>query len=265
MKAIDINKHLLALADWVNPETTCDKIIIGNPEKEISRALVTWISSYDAIRHAAQNGYDIVITHEPTFWESPDDLSEMMDKDAGIAKKKYIEDHDLVVLRCHDVWDIIPEIGVNWAWPRFLGFVETPVAISENKCQHRYDVQPMRFSELVEKITKKTAELGEPNLQIIGDKNAIVSKIGIGIGCATDPRITRDMGCDVSLVCDDGTTYWKHLQWAVDDNHPIIRVSHGTSEVPGMVTLAEYINKNLSDVSATHLPYVVPYRLSGRG
>ncbi len=51
------------------------------------------------------------------------------------------------------------------------------------------------------------------------------------------------MGCDVSIVSDDGTRFWDDIAWAMDIEHSVIRVAHTTSEEPGMMNMREYINK----------------------
>ena len=33
------------------------------------------------------------------------------------AKRQFIEDNDLVIIRCHDLWDQMPDIGI----PGFVG------------------------------------------------------------------------------------------------------------------------------------------------
>jgi len=45
--------------------------------------------------------------------------------------------------------------------------------------------------------------------------------------------------------------------------HPVIRVNHGTSEEPGMVTLTKYINDTLKGVRAEHLPHGSTFTLVG--
>ena len=71
------------------------------------------------------------------------------------------------------------------------------------------------------------------------------------------------MGCDVSIVCDDGSCYWSEIQRAADGDHPVIRVNHGTSEEPGMVTLTQYVNDTFAGVTAEHLPHGSSFRLVG--
>jgi hypothetical protein len=99
---------------------------------------------------------------------------------------------------------------------------------------------------------------------VVGDGDQLVSKVGIGTGCACDPLIFQQIGCDVSVVCDDGVYYWQSLQCSADSGHPFIRVNHGTSEEPGMVTLTQYVNETFPDVEAEHLPHGACFRLVGR-
>lgn len=263
MKAIDIHNHLMSCADWINPENTVDKVIVGDPDKEIHRVLVTWMSSFQAVRIAAEQHFDMILTHEPTFWDSYHEMEVMYKEELGLAKKRYIEENGLVVIRAHDFWDKMPEIGIPWAWARFLGLGATPKAIDPSRYQHRYDIEPVALDVFARMIAEKTAKLGEPIIQVIGDSSQIVSKVGIGTGAGCDIAIFQGMGCDVSIVCDDGSCYWSDIPRAADGNHPVIRVNHGTSEEPGMVTLTDYINTNFPEVNAVHLPHGSCFRLIG--
>ena len=261
MKAIDVYKFFISRADWIDLRDTVDKIIIGNPDKDIKTIMVTWISSFNAIKTAVEQGFDMLITHEPTFWVHENEDKVMDRFETGIKKKKYIEENNLVILRCHDVWDRMPDIGIPWAWAKFLGFAEKPAKISSDNYQHRYDIEPVSLDAFAQRISEKTAKIREPLIQVCGQKDQMVSKIGIGTGCACSIELFQQMGCDLSIVCDDGTWYWQHIQYAIDSNHPVIRVNHGTSEEPGMVTLTEYINDNLPDIKVEHLPFRTCFRL----
>lgn len=69
MRAIDIREHFVSRADWLNAETTVDRIIVGRGEKDCRTCLVTWISSFAAVREAVRRGVDLLITYEPAFHE----------------------------------------------------------------------------------------------------------------------------------------------------------------------------------------------------
>lgn len=263
MKAKDILLHFRARAPWIDPEHSVDKIIIGDPDKDVSNALVTWISSFKALRLAVERGFDLLVTHEPTFYRHSNELETMDNTPIGRDKRAFIEQHGLVVLRNHDVWDRFPEVGIPWAWARYLELGQAPAGIGAGGYQHRYDIEPVPVNQLAMRIAAKTAALGEPYVQVVGNGNQVVSRIGAGTGCCCQIPVFREMGCEASIVCDDGTCYWENIQQAEDLGHPVIRVNHGTSEEPGMVTLTQYINDHLPGVKAEHLPHGATFRLVG--
>jgi len=270
MKAYDIREHFLSVGDWVDPETTVDRIIIGDPQADVSRLLVTWISSFEAVREAVRRGCQMLITHEPTFWVHANEMETVEGWDPASVrgelagrKRRFIEENDLVILRVHDAWDRMPEVGIPFAWARHLGLGAAPTAISECRYQHRYDIDPMGLDDFARRLAARTATLGEPAVQVVGAPDRVVSRVGAGTGCACDIETFQQMGCDVSIVCDDGTRYWGEIQLAADGEHPVIRVDHGTSEEPGMATLTAYVNETLPGVTAEHLPHGASFRLMG--
>ena len=52
MKVSDILEHFLSRADWVNRDTTVDRVITGDPDTHVDRCLVTWMPSSKALRCA---------------------------------------------------------------------------------------------------------------------------------------------------------------------------------------------------------------------
>lgn len=237
-----------------------------------------------------EQGYDMIICHEGIFWGSDREILARMeradtpDKACPVAeiqpawdakrikwekawqKKRFIEESGLVVLRIHDVWDRKPDTGIPWAWAQYLGLGHAPILIgSADRNQHRYDIQPMTLDALVLKLAQKTALLGEPILQVFGDPNSMVSRIGIGTGCGTNIFHFVEMGCDTALVCDDHWTSrcFADIAFAIDIGYPVIRVNHGTSEEPGMLSLTAHLARVFPDLRVQHLPHGCCFRLVG--
>jgi putative NIF3 family GTP cyclohydrolase 1 type 2 len=261
MKVRDIVEHFLSRADWVNRETTVDRVIAGDAEAEVERCLVTWMPTFEVLRRMVERDVRLLVCHEPTFWNHRD---ERPANDAEIHEKlKFIQDHGLVVVRNHDCWDRWPEVGITWAWADFLGLKGKPVSVSAGGFQQRYDIAPVSLETFARRVAERCAGIGEPLVQVTGAGDQRVSRIGIGTGCGCDIPTYRQMGCDCSIVCDDGSSSWSGIQRAKDFAHPVIRVNHGTSEEPGMVTLAEYINDHLPGVRAEHVPHGSTFRLVG--
>lgn len=260
MKVADILEHFLAKADWIDRTNTVDRVLFGDPQKDVDRCLVTWMPNFAALRHAVDNGFKLIIGHEPLLYHHRDDKPE--EQVHGQAKLEYARSNDLVVLRNHDAWDRWPEIGIPWAWREFLGLEGPPAATIRGDYQHRYDIEPVTLRAFAESVAQRCGAIGEPMVQVTGDLSQKVSKIGIGTGCGCKIENYLDMGCDCSVVCDDGSCYWAGIQMAEDIGHPVIRVNHGTSEEAGMVTLTNYINQNL-EIEATHLPHGSTFTLVG--
>ena len=261
MKVKEILEHFLSRADWVDRVKTVDRVIVGDPGKNVSRALVMWMASFAALRAAAERDVELIICHEPTFWEHRDEVSEK--SMAALEKRRFIEECELVILRNHDCWDRWPQIGIPWAWAAFLGSEGKPAAIGNRGYQHRYDIEPVTFGEFAEKIAARTSTIGQPMVEVVGNLEKPVSKIGVGTGCVCNVPVYMEMGCDCCIVCDDGTAYWRHIQYAEDIGVPVICVNHGTSEEPGMVTLTRYINEHIEGVTAEHLPQGCRFQLVG--
>lgn len=234
-------------APWINRAETVDRVIAGDPKKPLKRILVAWMPSLEMVQYAIANQFDLLLTHEPTFYDHWDYLKtpeELETIETAAQKKKLIDEAGLVIIRNHDVWDLFPEIGIPFAWAKFLGIEGAPTKIGGRNYQHRYDIPPVRFGDFARHVAARCAKGGEPAIQVLGDDDQIVSKLGIGTGCCTNPPTFQEMGCDVVIVSDDGTWYWKQLQRAADEGLNVIRVHHGTSEVPGMETLAQFVRDN---------------------
>jgi putative NIF3 family GTP cyclohydrolase 1 type 2 len=261
MKVSAILEHFLSRADWIDRGTTVDHIIAGDPEADVDRCLVTWMPSLDALRIMVDRGFRLMVCHEPTFWNHADDQPKP-DDPIGQQKMAYIQNHNLIIIRNHDCWDRWPGVGIPWAWAEFLGLGKQPKQISPDGYQHRYDIEPVPLATFARQVAERCKEIGEPMVQLTGDTSRMISRIGIGTGCGCDIPSYLAMECDCSIVCDDGTAYWRELQLAEDMGHPVIRVNHGTSEEPGMMTMVDYINQHLPGVTAEYLSHRPPYCLS---
>jgi len=262
MTAADVLEHFLSRADWVDSSKTVDRVIAGDPQTEVSGCMVAWMPGLAALRAAAEAGVELLVCHEPTFWDHRDRLP---GREPGCADKlRFIEERGLVVIRIHDCWDRWPQVGIPWAWARLLGFDGEPAAVDARGYQHRYDIAPVAFEQFAERVAARTAAVGEPFVEAAGDPGATVSRIGIGTGCLCDVPVYLEMGCDCFVVCDDGTRYWQDIQYAVDLGLAVICVNHATAEEPGMATLAQYIDEHIDGVAARHLPQGCRFRSVGR-
>lgn len=252
MTANEILQFFLQKANWFDKTQTVDKIIIGEESKEVNSILVTWMVHDDTVDYAVRHGYDMIMTHEPTFWFHSGELYNIFIGEqtspkikTANEKAKKILNQGIVIMRNHDVWDRFPEIGIPFEFARQLGIEAEPFLSMQNGYMHRYDIQPILYGDFVQQVANACARLGEEGIQVFGDSQKMVKKIGIGTGCCCDLEAFYQSECDVAIICDDGQVYWRDISWAMEVGMSIIRVNHGTSEEAGMRTLAKYVRDEL--------------------
>src|SRR5512139_3975060 len=126
MKAIEIQSYLRSLnRGWMDLDKTVDTFKAGDPQAEVRGIAVGWMSYTWALERAVQLGCNLFITHEPTFYDHFD--RDLPDLPWAAPKKQFIQQNQLIVLRCHDLWDQVPEIGIPDSWGSWLG-LGNPVA-----------------------------------------------------------------------------------------------------------------------------------------
>src|SRR5713226_2451358 len=74
---------------------TVDTFKAGNPETRVTGIAVTVMATLDVLQRAAANGQNLIITHEPTFFNHYDDKPEGMDENDAVwnEKRAFIENH----------------------------------------------------------------------------------------------------------------------------------------------------------------------------
>ena len=252
MNTNDIRQHLLAEATWVNPERTVDTVKAGDPTREVKTVGVGWYASIYDLRAAAQLGCDLFITHEPTFWRHDADEDVRRSTAPHEAKAAFLDESGLVVLRCHDAWDNWPKIGIRDSWADWLGLGE-PVALSDHPWHAAYAIEPQPLREFARYVAGKIAPLGEDSVQVLGDPERVVSRPAVGVGCGGPDKDMVEQGADVLIVCYDGAAYWHTRERLVELGAAVITVEHGTSEMPGMMNLAKYLEQTFGQLTVHYL------------
>lgn len=237
----DIREYLLSNSPWVNRAGTVDTVKAGDPKQPVRRAAVCWYPSVWDIRAAIEANCDLLVVHEPTFWEHGPEEVRWRNQGPGIEKSRLLEESGLVILRAHDTWDNWPEIGIRDAWARFLHFGR-PIAEGSNLRWHAlYQIPEQTLGDLARYIASRVRELGEEGIQVMGEAERTVRSAAIGVGCVVPDQEMIEMGADVLICCYDGASYWAHRERCYEAGAAIITVEHGSSEIPGLMRLRDHL------------------------
>ena len=66
---------------------TCDQLIAGSMDQEVTRIGSTFMATVDVIRRAADTGVNMIITHEPTWFTGGDEKDWAEDDPVFLAKR----------------------------------------------------------------------------------------------------------------------------------------------------------------------------------
>jgi len=260
MHARDLQAYLRSLnGGWMDLEKTVDTFKAGDPDTEVRGIAVGWMSYRWALERAVGLGCNVFVTHEPTYYHHRDDQERFFGLPAAREKRRFIEAHGLVVIRCHDLWDQVPDLGIPDSWGACLGLGQ---AIGGEGYYRMYDVSGMTAEGLAREIASRTQAYGQEAVQLIGPGERPVRCAAIGTGAITPfLHYLTELDADVGICTDDGIAYWRDGAYAIDAGIPLIVVHHAVSEEAGMISLARHLQSRFPDVPVHHIPQKCMYRL----
>lgn len=260
MKAQDVHDYLQTLnGGWVDYAKSVDCWKAGDPQVELAGIAVAWMSYTWALEEAARLGCNLFITHEPTYYHHRDDEPEILGWPESAAKRRKIEALGLTILRCHDLWDQVREIGIPDSWGKKLGLGEP---LGGEGYFRVYDGRGRTARRIAQELAARVADLGQPAVQLIGPPEKPIRRFVIGTGAATPYRkMLLEHGADMVVCSDDGFTYWRDGAHAIDNGHCVLVFHHHVTEDHGMELLAGHLQEKFPDVPCHHIRQQCMYEL----
>lgn len=113
-----IDKHY---HEWsgnpIKPDTTRDKILYGDSERECTGIVTAIYASVNVIKRAVELGANLIVTHESLFWNHGDYTNWLEDNKTFQMKCQLLKENNIVVWRDHDYI----HAGVDWNGKRVDG------------------------------------------------------------------------------------------------------------------------------------------------
>jgi putative NIF3 family GTP cyclohydrolase 1 type 2 len=243
---------------WTEP--TVDTFKDGDPATPVTGIAVTMMATFDVLRRAAARGANLVITHEPTFYDHFDKLDVLESEHDSVtaAKRAFIREHRMVVVRMHDHWHRRrPEpMAVNLA--RVLGWdrYQTP------ESERLYRVPETTLAELAATIRRR---LPAPTLRVVGDSGLRVTKVGLSPGAAgfdTHRKLLQQDAVEVLVIGE--AREWETVEYVADAvtagrKKALIILGHIPSEQDGMEEFAQWLGTYVKEVPVTFVPAADPF------
>ena len=246
----------LAKAGVTWREQTVDTFKGGGPNTPVRGIATTVMSTLDVLQRAAAAGKNMVITHEPTYYNGSDDTSEMLQDELYLRKVKFIKDNGLVVWRFHDHWHAKKPDGMPVGIAKLLGWSQYQVPERE-----RQYVIPEATLEAVAKHIKRS--MGIKTMRVVGDPATKISRVAISPGYSNLQASLRTFPNNDLFIVGEARE-WEGVEYAFDAMTAgmakgLIVLGHTISEDPGMDEAATWLRTIVPEVPVEFIPAGEPF------
>lgn len=228
-----------------NEKTYRDTFKTGNPDTEVKGIATTFMATLDLLQRAHAAGMNFVITHEPTFWNDADTIKDLGDDSIYQFKVDFCNRNNLVVWRFHDHLHA-RKPDVMWVGlARALGWENRETTPT----RHRYTLPPTTLGALAADVKR---HLNARTLRVVGDPNAKVSTIALGVGYNI-PRVSPDVDVVMGGESPEAGGALDDTEYVLDaavlgKNKGQIILGHQVSEEPGMEDCANWLRTFITEV-----------------
>ncbi len=263
MKVKEVVETILNASGVERIEKTCDQLICGDGEAEVTGIATTFMATPEVVRAAAERGANLIITHEPTFFTHADGRGWLEGDEVYRRKQALITDLGMNIWRFHDHIHSMKPDRIFFGVQRDLGWE----AYADPENSFLYKVPPTTVPALADLL--KT-QLGIERVRVIGDEGAPVRKVGLligggslGLGSDTMPmELMRRHDLDVIVAGE--ILEWTLSAYVRDAaqlglRKAVIVAGHNRTEEAGMKHLPEWLSAILPGVPVCFVEAGDPY------
>jgi putative NIF3 family GTP cyclohydrolase 1 type 2 len=240
---------------------TVDTFKAGDPDTKVTGIAVTMMATFDVLQRAAASGVNLIITHEPTFYNHLDQFTEIPQKenDPVLAEKlAFIKEHHLVVWRFHDHWHRRTPDGIEAGMTHALGWE----LYQDKQNQYFFTIPETTLDKLAD-VLKARLELH--TMRVVGDPQMKITRVALSPGAA---GMQREIGAlenpAIQLLITGESREWETVEYAADavsekKNKALIVLGHIPSEQAGMEECTRWLKTFVSEVPVNFVPAAQPF------
>lgn len=259
LTAAEIMHRVIAATGATPPANTVDTLKVGDPNTVVTGIVTTFMDTYPVLQKAVASGKNLIITHEPTFYNHPDDQSQFAADPVYKQKVAYIREHDLVVWRFHDTWHMRQPDGILAGMVDRFGW--QPYQNSANP--HLFTLPGATVGQIAASLQARTSVRA---IRIVGDPAMQVTQVALLPGASGAEKqigmLERD---DVQLLVAGESREWETVPYVVDAaaegrHKALILLGHEASEEAGMEECARWLRTLFPRMPIEFIPAGEPFQ-----
>jgi putative NIF3 family GTP cyclohydrolase 1 type 2 len=240
---------------------TVDTFKAGNPDTEVKGVAVTMMATLDVLQRAAAAGQNLIITHEPTFYnhlDKPDELEQKENDPVLAAKRAFIAEHNLVIWRFHDHQHRMKQDQIETGTVHVLGWER----FQDSGNQYVFSLPETDLEHLASDLKSR---LNIHVMRMVGDPKLKVRKVALVPGASGFGKETRALEIsDLQVLITGEPREWETVEYvadAVTEGKPkaLIILSHIPSEQAGMEECTRWLKTFVTEVPVEFVPTRDPF------
>ena len=246
---------------------TVDTFKAGNPDTQVTGICTTVMATMDVLKQSAASGMNLIITHEPTFWNHLDQTKGFDNDPIYACKQKVIQTHDLVVWRFHDHWHRRQPDGILTGIVNTLGWSQyqkpDPAGSKGNYQGRQFFVLPE--TSLNNLAANLQARLKSRVTRVVGSPQGRVTNVALEPGYSSLEAAMKTLQRnDVQVLIVGEPREWEAVEYVKDavacgDNKALVILGHVTSEDPGMEQCAKWLQTFITEIPIRWIPAGEPF------
>jgi len=240
-------------------EQTVDTFKDGDPDARVTGIATTMMATMDVLMRSAAAGRNLIITHEPTFYDHLDPTEPLDAEHDAVqaAKRAFIKAHGLVVWRFHDHWHRRRPDGIQAGMVRVLGWE----SYARPEDESMFQIPEITLERLAGFLKSR---LGIRTMRVVGDPAMKVTKIALLPGASGFPAHRHALQQDADVLVIGEAREWETVPY-VDDavaegrHKALVILGHIPSEQAGMDECARWLKTFVTDVPVEFVPAREPF------
>jgi putative NIF3 family GTP cyclohydrolase 1 type 2 len=233
-------------------QETVDTFKSGNPDDVVTGIAVGMFANMALLRKAVATHCNLIIVHEPTFYNHLDNIESLQDDPVYLKKIAYINEHKLIIFRFHDHWHQTVPDGIYVGMVDKLGWKANQV----DESMKFFKFEEQTVGSFAQKLQEK---LEGSQLRIVGDPQMRFTNVALAVG-APGSQSHRALLNDKSteLLVAGEAQEWETYEYVLDASmlgmkKAAIFTGHIPSEEAGMEYCATWLKTFIKDIPVIYL------------
>jgi putative NIF3 family GTP cyclohydrolase 1 type 2 len=235
------------------PSSTVDTVKAGDPSTPITGIATTFLDTMDVLREANRRGANLVISHEPTFYNHLDDPAFFTDDPVYREKLAFIQQHHMVIFRLHDAIHLASPDHITTGFIQALGWQ----GYTDSGSQSILTIPKTSLLKLSRELATK---LNAQTVRVVGDPSLEITHVAVRLGAAgLQKQVIALRSDEVEVLLAGESAEWETVEYVHDASaqarhKALILLGHEVSEEAGMKQCAEDLRPLFPNLPVMHIP-----------